>query len=131
MKVEEIPQDDRFVGKTNVRDFYYALDKDGNYCQVPSVGWEPKNDALSLAWTNISEEAESVRREVLNGKKSPLAYHLAMHMLDVSMLASYSGIPKKTIKKHLQPEEFERLDDAALQQYAAMMMITVEELKTV
>ncbi|MDR2628063.1 MAG: hypothetical protein LBC40_08540 [Dysgonamonadaceae bacterium] len=131
MKVEEVPQDSRFLDDTNLRDIYYALDSDGNYCQVRSVGWEPKNEALSLTWDTISEEAESLREEVLAGEKSPLAYHMTMHLLDVNLLAAYSGIPKKAIKKHLQPKVFEQLDDATLQKYAAVLNITVEELRKV
>ncbi|GHV53553.1 hypothetical protein FACS1894181_17400 [Bacteroidia bacterium] len=131
MKVEEVPQDSKYLESTTLRDIYYAVDADGNYGQVQSVGWEAKNEALSLTWESISEEAEAVRREVLEGKKSPLAYHMEMHLFDVALLASYSGIPKKTIRKHQQPEEFSRLDEAALEKYAATLGITVEELKKV
>jgi hypothetical protein len=131
MKVEEVPQDNKYLGNTNVRDIYYALDENGNYCQVSSVGWEPKNEALSLAWKTISENAENVRKEVFEGKKSPLAYHMEMHLFDINILSSYSGISKKTIKKHLQPKEFEHIDDTTLEQYADVMNMTVEELKKI
>ncbi|MDR3093345.1 MAG: hypothetical protein LBU62_01720 [Bacteroidales bacterium] len=131
MKVEEVPQDRGALAPTNLRDIYYALDENGNYRQVPSVGWEPKNEALSLVWENISDEAQNIRQEVLEGKKSPLAYHLETHLFSVKMLASYMDIPKKTIKKHLQPEAFAQLDDHFLQKYAEMLNITVEELKKV
>jgi hypothetical protein len=131
MKKEEVPQDDRFLGTTNFRDIYYAVDENGNYCQVQSVGWEAKNDALSLAWENILDEAEAVRQEVFAGEKSPLAYHIQAHLFDIGMLSAYSGIPKKTIKKHLHPEEFERLDDTYLKKYADTLNMTVDELKKV
>jgi hypothetical protein len=131
MKVEEVPQDGKYLGETNFRDLYYALDEEGHYCQVTSVGWNPKNEALSLTWDSISEETEHTRREVLAGEKSPLAYHLEVHLFDVGIFASYSGIPKKTIKKHLQPEAFKQLDDSMLKKYADVLNITVEELKKV
>jgi hypothetical protein len=131
MKIEEVPQDSRFLDNSNLRDIYYATDENGNYCQVTSVGWEPKNEALSLTWESISEEAELVRQEVLAGEKSPLAYHIVTRLFDVAMLASYSGIPKKTIKKHLQPQAFEHIDDATLKKYATVLDVTVEELKKV
>ncbi|MDR2691236.1 MAG: hypothetical protein LBB73_02905 [Dysgonamonadaceae bacterium] len=131
MKKEEVPQDGRFLKHTNLRDIYYALDENGNYCQVQSVGWEAKNEALSLTWENILDEAESVRREVLKGEKSPLAYHIQVRLFDVGMLSAYSGIPKKTIKKHLQAKEFERIDDAFLEKYANTLDMTVDELKKV
>ncbi|GHT09340.1 hypothetical protein FACS189426_07470 [Bacteroidia bacterium] len=131
MKIEEVPQDSRYLEKTSVRDIYYATDEDGNYHPVESVGWEPQNEALALAWEAISEEAENIRKEVLAGKKSPLAYHIAIHLFDVGILSSYSGISKKTIKKHLQPEVFNQLDETALEKYASVLNITVEELKKV
>jgi hypothetical protein len=131
MKKEEVPQDGRFLENTNFRDIYYALDENGNYCQVQSVGWEVKNEALSLTWESILDEAESIRQEVLAGEKSPLAYHMQVHLFDVSLLSAYSGIPKKNIKKHLQAGEFERLDNATLEKYASLLNITVDELKKV
>jgi hypothetical protein len=131
MKIDEVPQDDRYLGNTNLRDFYYALDENGNYRRVSSVGWEVKNEALSLVWENISEEAEAIRREVLAGKISPLAYHMAVHLLDPGILSSYSGIPKKQIKKHLQPEAFNQLEEATLEKYAEVMNMTVDELKKI
>ncbi|KAA6333797.1 hypothetical protein EZS27_017829 [termite gut metagenome] len=131
MKVEEVPQDAGFFAHTNLRDIYYALDENGNYRQVPSVGWEPKTEALSLVWENISDEAQAIRQEVLTGKVSPLAYHIETHLFSVKMLASYMGIPSKTIKKHLQPDVFAQLDDDFLQKYAEMLSVTVEELKRV
>jgi hypothetical protein len=131
MKIEDVPQDSRFLDDTNVRDIYYAMDSDGRYRQVTSVGWEPKNEALALTWENILEEAELLRQDVLARKKSPLAYHMKTHLFNVGILASYSGISKKVVKKHLQPEEFEQLDDATLKKYADVLNITVEELKKV
>jgi hypothetical protein len=131
MKVEEVPQDAGFFGKSDVRDIYYALDEEGNYRQVPSTGWNPKTEALALTWENISEEAEAVRQEVLTGKKSPLAYHMEMRLFSVGILASYADLPKKTVRKHLQPEEFARLDDAQLQKYAYVLNMTIEALKKV
>jgi hypothetical protein len=131
MKKEEVPQDGRFLASTNVRDIYYALDEDGNYCQVESVGWEAKNEALSLTWDSILNAAETIRREVLAGEKSPLAYHIQVRLFDVGLLSAYSGISKKTIKKHLQYKEFERLDDAYLEKYAGVLNMSIDELKKV
>jgi hypothetical protein len=131
MKVEEVPQNGKYFEKTYARDICYAVDDKGNYRQVVSVGWEPKNDALSLVWENISEEAESIRQEVLRGEKSPLAFHMKMCLLNVGMLSAYTDIPKRLVKKHLTTAHFRQLDDVALKKYADAMNITVEELKKV
>jgi len=131
MKKEEVPQDGGFLEKTNLRDVYYALDDDNNYCQVMSTGWDAKTEALSITWDNIREESEEIRREVLVGNKSPLAYHLHVNLMDVNLLSAYSGIPKKQIKKHLQNSEFQKVDDQTLEKYAKTLNITIEELKKV
>ncbi|MDR1783831.1 MAG: hypothetical protein LBR13_06190 [Dysgonamonadaceae bacterium] len=131
MKKEEVPQDGGYLKNSSLRDVYYALDENGDYCQVLSDGWDAKTDALSITWDNIREEAEDIRREVLAGKKSPLAYHLHVNLLDIGMLSAYSDIPKKLIKKHLQPDEFEKLDIQTLERYAQTLNITVDELKKI
>jgi hypothetical protein len=131
MKVNDVPQDGKFFDKLNVRDFYYAQDDNGNYCKVASVGWEVKNEALSLTWDNILDEAETVRKEVLARKKSPLAYHIHRRLFTVGLLSSYSGIPKRKIKKHLKYDQFEQVDDDTLQRYADTLNMSVEELKKV
>jgi len=131
MKKEEVPQDNKYLGETTLRDIYYAVDEQGVYCPVSSVGWDVKNEALSLTWEAITEDAENIRQQVLAGEKSPLAYHMETHLLNAGILSSYSGIPKKTIKKHLLPAAFALLDEAVLQRYAGVLNMTVEELKKV
>jgi hypothetical protein len=131
MKIEEVPQDGQYLDKTNLREVCYAVDEQGNYQQVLSVGWQAKNDALSLTWEHIFEEAEAIRQDVLSGKKSPLAYHMKRRLLNITTLSDYAGIPKKTIKKHLTAKEFLQLDDSVLKEYADAMSITVAELKKV
>jgi hypothetical protein len=131
MKKEEVPQDNRYLGKTTMRDLYYAVDEDGNYCTVSSVGWEAKNDALSITWESLSEKAESIRQEVIEGKKSPLAYHIEKALMDVSLLSAYSGIPKKKIREHLTPEAFAKADENTLKIYSKTLDISLDELKSV
>lgn len=131
MKVEEVPQDGEYLDKTNLREVCYALDEQGNYRQVFSVGWQAKNDALSLTWEHIFEEAETTRQEVLAGKKSPLAYHMKRRLLNVKTLSAYAGVPKKTVRKHLHATAFLQLDESILQKYAGAMSITVAELKKI
>ncbi|MDR0581731.1 MAG: hypothetical protein LBG31_02090 [Prevotellaceae bacterium] len=131
MKIEEALQEGQSLENTPLRNVYYALDEQGNYRQVLSAGCMAKHDALSLTWECISKEAETIRQEVLAGKKSPLAYHIKMRLLDIPMLAAYTGLPKKTIKKHLEAKAFSQIDASILKKYADAMHITEEELKSV
>lgn len=129
MKINEVPQDLKFFKDKVVRDVNYAVDDDGQYTPVVSDGWDVKNDILTAIWDDILEECESIRQQVLDRETSPLAYHMKKNLQDVSMLAAYSGIPKRKIKKHLRYDDFFQLDTDVLEKYADALRITVEELK--
>ena len=131
MKTEDVPQDNKYLGATTIRDLYYAVDANGQYVPVASVGWEPQNEALRITWDAIGEEAEAIRQEVLAGKKSPLAYHMEIHLMTPALLASYTGLNRKEVKKHLSPAAFAALDTEVLQLYADAMSIDIDTLKTV
>jgi len=93
--------------------------------------WETKADAFSAESESHIQEIEPVRNQVLEGKLSPLAYHIEVHFFDLKLLSAYSGIPKRHIKKHLKPEHFNKLDNEILQKYAMAFGISVEELKKI
>jgi len=131
MRIEEVPQDPKFFKNTIVRDLTYVVDDDGNYTSVISEGWEVKNDALDVTWDAIHEKCEEVREKVLEGKLSPLAYHLEKNIMDVCLFARYTGQTKRKVKKHLKHDEFKKLGDSVLHKYAEVLRISVEELKTV
>ncbi|MDR2495812.1 MAG: hypothetical protein LBD21_01635 [Tannerellaceae bacterium] len=130
MKTEDVPQDNKYLGSTTIRDLYYAVDDSGQYVPVASTGWEPQNEALRITWDAIGEEAEAIRQEVLAGRKSPLAYHMEIHLMTPALLASYTGLNRKDIKRHLSPAAFAALDDYVLGRYAEAFGIDVNELKS-
>ena len=131
MKKEDVPQELRYYKDHIVRDFVYAVDENGRYNQVVSDGWSVKDDAVNAIWEDLREQCKEIRQQVLDGKVSPLAYHIKKSLLDISMLSSYSEIPKCKIRKHFKPDNFMKLDENTLQKYADAMNITVEELKHV
>ena len=110
------------------REVCYAVDEKGNYVQALSSGWEPKNAALQQAWEQVHEQAEEARRQVLTGRISPLAFFMARGMFDIKLLSDYTGIPKRRIKAHLEPETFKHLDRGTLETYAHAFDVSTEEL---
>ncbi len=128
MKKKEVPQDQ---GLTEGRfdDVCYALDENGNYVTVLSKGWEPKTDAMLQAWDVVNEKVERVRRDVMDGKVSPIAYYMEKNIMDIALLADYVELPKRKVRKHLQPEYFSQLDNNTLALYAATFDITVDALR--
>ena len=131
MKTKDVPQDLKYFKDKVIRDVMYAVDEDGRYTGVVSDGWSVKNDVLATVWEDILEDCEPIRQQVLRKKASPLAYHMKKNLQDVAMLASYAGIPKRKVKKHLEYEAFAGLDDQTLAQYADALRITVDELKRI
>jgi len=93
--------------------------------------WEEQMDAARFVMTNLFQELEPVRSQVLAGKVSPLVYHIQANLFDIKMLSSYTGISKRHIKKHLKPGNFNQLDEETLKKYATAFGISVEELKKV
>jgi len=93
--------------------------------------WENKDIAFTMEMENHLEEIEPVRLQVLSGELSPLAYHIEAKIFNIKLLSSYTGIPKRHIKKHLKPEYFNQLKEETLEKYATALGISIEELKKV
>lgn len=129
MKVEEVPQDSKYLEGTVMRDLAYAIDSDGCYKAVQSVGWSPKNEALEVTMDNINEECEAIAARVRCRQTSPLEYYMAKNIMSIELLSEYTGIPKRKIRKHFDYGAFEKLDNTVLAVYAEALRMNVEELK--
>ncbi len=127
MKRDQVPQDDANLMDGH-REVVYAVDENGKYVKALSPGWEAKNTALLQAWEQIDEKAREACRQVEEGKASPLAVFMAMNIFDLKLLSDYTGIPKKKIKSHLDPETFKKLDEETLGKYAEAFNVTPAEL---
>jgi hypothetical protein len=129
MKRDQVPQDDEQLFEGRTREICYAVDDDGNYIQVLSTGWAPKNTALRQAWEAVNEDAQEVLRQVQEGTISPIAFFMTQGLFDIKLLADYTGFSKKKIKAHLSPQTFLLLDRETLQAYADAFNISVDDLK--
>lgn len=129
MKKEEIPQDDGALNKLT-KEVVYAVDSSGNYSTELSTGWEVKTKALDAAWQDIEQRIENAKQKVLNNEASPILYFIELRLMDIGILAAYTGFWKWTIKQHLKPSVFKKLSEKKLQQYADAFNVSVAELKT-
>ena len=129
MKKEDVPQEDGI--NKGMKEIAYAVDENGRYVQVPSLGWEPKNIANDQAWEVITEEIISEIKLIRAGKRSPLAYHMAKNLMNISLLASYIRMPRWQVKRHLKPVVFKRLKPEILERYADVFGISTFELHEV
>jgi len=129
MKIKDVPQDDDgFLQEGKLRDLCYAVDDDGNYKQVLSIGWNPKNEAMKLALQLVEEQVEKTKQEVIEGKLSPLAYYMEKSIMDIKLVSQYSHIPKRKIRQHFKPDVFNKLKSSVIAQYAKIFNISIEDL---
>ena len=131
MEKENVPQDNANVFEGKLRVLMYATEKDGKYTKVPSVGWEPENVVLSQVWEDVNEKVEEVKKRVLAGELSPVAYYMEKQMMDVSIISQYTGFWKFNVKRHLKASNFAKLSEQQLEKYAVAFQITIEELKNI
>lgn len=129
MKKEQVPQDNSGLAKKNIHELCYAVDENGNYTTVQSSGWDVKASALDESLELIEERINETKKEILEGKLSPLAYFMEVHRMDLPILASYVGIHRWFVKRHFNPKIFQKLSDKTLKKYADVFEISVEELK--
>ncbi len=130
MKEKEVPQDQINIFGDKPPDVQYAIDKDGNYIRVKSAGWEPKNEVLRQAWEEVNENVEKARQVVAKGEKSPIFYFMNKNIMDISLLAEYTGLWRWQVKRHLKPGVFIKLKDSTLEKYKqAFRLDSIEVLK--
>jgi hypothetical protein len=129
MKKEDIPQDLTGLDKFT-KEVVYATDSAGNYTTELSQGWEVKAVALDITWKDIADRIEKAKQKVLQNEASPLAYFMELRLMDMGILAAYTGFWKWTIKQHLKPVFFKKLSEQKLKKYAEAFNVSVDELKT-
>ncbi len=128
MKKEEVPQDLSSLGKIT-KEVCYATDASGKYITELSKGWDVKITALDAAWQDIESRITTAQQQVLNKKASPLLFFMEKELMDISILANYTGFWKWQIKRHLKPEIFKNLSDKKLQRYAKVFNVSIDDLK--
>ena len=131
MKVNEVPQDNTVEYYEGIKRACYAVNDEGKYVIVPSNGWSEEEFINSLAVKELAVNLEKTRKAVLEGVKSPLAYHMERRQMIPDILGKTAGIAAFRVKRHLRPEIFAKLKESVLDRYAKALAITREELKTV
>jgi len=128
MEKDKVPQDDANMLEGKFKVLKYAVDKDGKYTTVKSVGWEPENVALEKAWDVVNKEISDAKEKVLKGELSPLAYHMAKNMMDEKLLSKYAGLSVGKIRDHLKPDVFATLEPEIVRNYAHVFKIDANDI---
>lgn len=107
----------------------YATDETGKYTTQLSQGWDVKITALDKAWEEIDDRIKAAQQKVLNGEASPLLFFMEKGLMDIKLLAQYTGFWQWQVKRHLKPDVFKNLSDKKLQKYAAVFNVSVNDLQ--
>lgn len=129
MKKEDIPQDTGAFGKIT-KEIQYATDATGHYTTELSNGWDVKNSANDAAWVNIEERVRNAKERVLSKEASPLLYFMELKLMDIKVLAGYTGFWSWQVRRHMRPAVFKKLSERRLRRYAEVFEIRVEDLKS-
>jgi peptidyl-tRNA hydrolase len=129
MKKENVPQDLSALGKLT-KEVCYATDESGQYVTQLSSGWDVKITALDVAWDDIKERVAKARQQVLDNQASPILFFMEYRLMDLKLVADYTGFWQWQIKRHLKPEAFNKLSDKKLQKYAEAFNVAIADLKT-
>lgn len=129
MKKEAVPQDQGALGKIT-KEVCYATDAEGKYTTQLSEGWDVKTSALDAAWQDIGERVAAAKEKVSNNQASPLLYFMELKLMDIKVVAAYTGFWAWQIRRHLRPAIFQKLSDRRLQRYAEVFEVSVSDLKS-
>lgn len=129
MKKEDVPQDLSALGKIT-KEVCYATDDSGKYVKELSRGWDVKITALDTAWEDIRDRIEAAKAKVLNNQASPILFFMEYRLMDIGIVASYTGFWKWQVKNHLKPAVFNKLSRKKLQKYADAFNVRPEDLKS-
>jgi len=132
MKINEVPQDhsDKFKKEFSVIEF--AVDDEGNYKEVKSTGFEPKNVALEQAWEFEEEKIEKARQLYLNKKKSFIYFHMKKNMMSIKILAGYTGYGWFRVWRDCKYKNGQSLTEQQLETYRyAFGYKSVDEVKNI
>ncbi len=127
MEKENIPQDKSAL-ENFTRELYYVKNNNGKYKTGLSIGWDIKKDALNNAWDEVNRRIEEARNAVKEGRKSPVYFFMELNLMNISILAGYTGFWKLSVKRHLKPGVFNKLSDKKLNIYARAFDISIDEL---
>jgi hypothetical protein len=84
---------------------------------------------MTMAWEVVFDRAEEIRKQVLSGVLSPLAFYMELNVMDPSILSGYTGIPKWKVKRHLKMKNFRKIRPENMTRYAEVFGITRMELE--
>jgi hypothetical protein len=80
---------------------------------------------------DFAKLAEHAKTKVFRGETSPIEYYMNKNYMDLPALARGMGLAKWRVKRHFNPNVFNKLNQKMLQRYADFFNIDVHTLKNI
>jgi hypothetical protein len=130
VRKETVPQDGEVTTYGGGRKLLYAVDRDGRYVGVQSVGWSVETEATRSAIDDLQQQQQDAWYRAKSGMASPLEYYMYLRRMDIALLAQTTGLWQWRIRRHFHPAVFARLDHRMLTRYAEALGIEISQLRT-
>ncbi len=129
MRTDRVPQDGNTTTYGGGRKLLYAVDGNGRYVGVQSMGWAIEAAATRHALEEIDRQREAALNRVRSGASSPLEYYMYYRRMDLALLAQTSGFWQWRIRRHFRPAVYARLRQRVLVRYSEVLGIDVAALR--
>ena len=131
MKIKEVPQDETKTFKGFGTKALYAVDENGQYTRTPTSGWEVEEVVLRDVVDDFAKLAEQAKTRVFRGETSPIEYYMNKNYMDLPALARGMGLARWRIKRHFNPNVFNKLNQKMLQRYADFFNMDIHTIKNI
>ncbi len=108
----------------------YAVDEDGHYTTVRSAGWEVEATATRTVLAELERQRADAYERARAGQTSPLEVHMYDCRMDLPLLAGAAGMWQWRVRRHFDPQRFQRLPRRILARYAEALGLDIDELTT-
>ncbi|MHB8788418.1 MAG: hypothetical protein ACYDBT_00910 [Desulfobulbaceae bacterium] len=107
---------------------HYSLNSSGAYEQVAGFICPEVEVANHQAWREIDRQIAGSREKVRAGRVSCLHFYMTVNLMDIGLLARYTGQSRWKVRLHMFPFIFSRLSCNILQIYAQLFKIFPDDL---
>jgi len=112
------------------RELFYSFDREKGFSAKVDYQYDANQTIIRQSWDAAEERLNAVRNKVIGGKRSPIAYYMEKQLMEVPMLAAYTGFSPWRVRWHLTVPGFRRMKISTLEKYAEIFEIPVQELKS-